>query len=145
MHGISLTDGGAVSALIMVAGFFVGIAVLASSGVEVLIPETGTEGLEWLADVDDAGHRFVAGASIVVFAGLFGLAAFLGFHEALRGAGPLMLVALVAGVVGIVLVTISHATPIAMALELAPSYTNSSGSTRATLGVTATHSRSSAW
>ena len=48
---------------------------MASSGVQVLIPETGQDGLDWIADVDDAGKAFVAGAAIVVFAGFFGLVA----------------------------------------------------------------------
>jgi Domain of unknown function (DUF4386) len=132
----SLRTVGAVCALLTVAGFVIGIAVMASSGVQVLIPETGKDGHDWIADVQDAGDMFVAGASIVVFAGLFGLVTFLGFYEALRHAGQLMIIAPVAGVAGMVLVTISHATPIALALELAPGYTAASGATRATLGVT---------
>ena len=76
---LSLARAGAVCAVITVAGFVVGIALMASSGVQLLIPETGQDGLDWIADVDDAGNLFVAGASIVVFAGLFGLVAFLGF------------------------------------------------------------------
>lgn len=137
MKGVSLATAGAVCALLMVAGFVVGIALMASSGVQVLIPETGQEGLDWIADVEDAGNLFIAGASIMVFAGLFGLVAFLGFYDALRQAGPLMIVAPVAGAVGMVLVTISHATPIALALELAPGYTQASGAARESLVVTA--------
>jgi hypothetical protein len=102
----------------------IGIGLMASSGVQVLIPETGKDGLEWIADVEDAGNLLVAGAAIVVFAGLFGLGAFIGLYEALRHAGPLMILAPAAGAAGIVLVTISHATPIALAVELAPDYTS---------------------
>ncbi|MDP9225393.1 MAG: DUF4386 family protein [Actinomycetota bacterium] len=137
MRNISLATAGAVSALITVAGFVVGIALMASSGVQVLIPETGKNGLEWIADVQDAGDLFIAGATIVVFAGLFGLLAFVGFYDALRHAGPLMIIAPVAGAAGMVLVTISHATPIAIALELAPGYTAANPATRASLVVTA--------
>jgi len=72
-----------------------------------------------------------------VFAGLVGLLAFVGFYDALRHAGPVMIIAPVAGVVGLVLVTISHATPIAIALELAPRYVEANQPTRASLGVTA--------
>lgn len=137
MRNLTLTRAGAMCALITVAGFAIGIALMASSGVQVLIPETGKDGLEWIADVEDAGDLFVAGASIVVFAGLFALVAFVGFYDALRHAGPLMVIAPVAGVAGIVLVTISHATPIAIALELAPGYTAANEATRASLVVTA--------
>jgi Domain of unknown function (DUF4386) len=90
-----------------------------------------------IADVEDAGDLFVAGAAIVVFAGLFALGAFVGFYDALRHAGQLMVIAPVAGAAGMVLVTISHATPIALALELAPGYTAASGAERASLVVTA--------
>jgi hypothetical protein len=137
MTGITLARAGAVCALITVAGFAIGIALMASGGVQVLIPETGTNGLEWLADVQDADNLFIAGATIVVFAGLFGLVAFLGFYDALRHAGPLMIIAPVAGAAGMVLVTISHATPIAIALELAPDYTAANHATQASLAVTA--------
>lgn len=136
MRNVTLTTAGAVCALVTVAGFAIGIALMASGGVQVLIPETGKDGLDWVADVQDAGNLFVAGAAIVVFAGLFGLAAFVGFYEALRHAGPLMILAPIAGVAGIVLVTVSHATPIALALDLAPEYTDASGATQASLGVT---------
>lgn len=137
MRSVSLATAGAACAVLTVAGFVIGIAVMAASGVQVLIPETGREGVEWIADVQDAGDLFVAGASITVFAGLFGLAAFVGFYDALRHAGPLMIIAPVAGAAGMVLVTISHATPIALATELVPEYTAADEATRATLAVTA--------
>jgi hypothetical protein len=103
MRNISLTTAGAFCALVLVAGFVIGIVLMASGGVQVLIPETGKDGLEWIADVEDAGDLFIAGAAIVVFAGLFGMVAFVGFYEALRHAGPLMIIAPVAGVAGLVL------------------------------------------
>ena len=131
-----LSTVGAACALVLVVGFIVGIAVMATSGVQVLIPETGKDGLDWIKDTEDAGNGFVAGAAIVVFAGLFGLIAFLGFYDALRKAGPLMIIAPVAGAAGMVLVTISHATPIALALDLAPKVTAASGETKASLEAT---------
>jgi hypothetical protein len=134
---VSLAKAGAVCAIVTVVGFIVGIALMASSGVQVLIPETGQEGLDWIADVDDAGNAFVVGATIVVFAGLFGLVAFLGFYDALKQAGPLLVIAPVAGAAGMVLVTISHATPIAIAVELAPAYLDASGAEQASLAVIA--------
>jgi hypothetical protein len=137
MRRLDLVTVGAASAVLTVLGFVVGIAIMATSGVQVLIPETGEEGLEWIADVVEAGDAFVAGAAIVVFAGLVGLVAFVGFYEALRHAGPLVLIAPVAGAAGMVLVTISHATPIALALELAPAYIDASEATRESLGAVA--------
>jgi hypothetical protein len=136
MRTVSLVRIGAVCALIAVVGFVVGIALMATNGVQVLIPETGKDGLDWIADVDDAGDWFVAGAAIVVFAGMFGLVSFLGFYDALKDAGPALIIAPVAGAAGLVLVTISHATPIALATELVPKYTAADEATRATLAVT---------
>ena len=43
MSRISLTTIGAVSAIVTVALFVIGIALMATSGVQVLIPETGQE------------------------------------------------------------------------------------------------------
>jgi hypothetical protein len=136
MRNTSLATIGAACALVTVAGFVLGIALMAGSGVQVLIPETGKDGLEWLVDANDAGSTFVAGAAIVVFAGLFGLAAFVGFYDALRDAGPVLILAPIAGIAGMVLVTISHATPIAMAVDLAPRYLDATGAERASLAVT---------
>jgi hypothetical protein len=84
---VSLTTIAAVSAIVTFVMFAVGIALMASSGVKVLIPETGKEGLEWIADVDDAGDLFFVGAWLVVFGGVFALVALVGFYEPLRGAG----------------------------------------------------------
>jgi hypothetical protein len=136
MRELSLRTAGAWCAILLVAGFIIGIVLMATNGVQVLIPETGKDGLDWIADVDDAGNWFVAGAAIVVFAGLFGVVAFLGFYDALRDAGPLLILAPVVGVAGFVLVTISHATPIAIAVELVPDYTTADEATRASLTTT---------
>ena len=61
MRELRLSTVGAVCALIAVAGFVVGIALMATNGVQVLIPETGKDGTEWVDDVRDAGDWFVAG------------------------------------------------------------------------------------
>ncbi len=66
---------------------------MATSGVQVLIPETGQSGRDWIADVDDAGGLFVVGAWLVVFGGLIGVIALIGFYDALRSAGPIMVIA----------------------------------------------------
>src|SRR6266480_5144599 len=135
MERVKLARAGAVCAVVGVAGFVLGIALMAASGVQVLIPPTGKDGLDWIADVQDGGDLFVAGATIVVFAGLFFLVAVLGFYDALREASALMIIAPVAGAAGMVLVTISHATPIAIALELAPAYEAANDATQGSLAV----------
>jgi hypothetical protein len=136
MRNLSLATVGAVCALVTVAGFVVGIVLSIVGGVQVLIPETGTEGLKWIADVQDAGDLFSVSAWFVVFAGLFGLIALVGFYDVLREAGPVMIVAPIAGVVGLTLVTISHVIPVAMAHEFAPGYSAANEATQASLGVT---------
>ena len=128
-----LSTVGAVCALLTVAGFVVGVVLMASHGVQVLIPETGDDRAKWITDVQDAGDWFVAGAWIVCLAGLLGVIALLGFYEVLKHAGPAMLIAPVAGAVGLTLVTISHAVPIAIAQELVPGYTAADSATFDTL------------
>ena len=106
MKRVSLTTVGAVCALLMVACFVVGIVLTASSGVQVLIPETGENGLDWIADVDDAGGLFFVGAWLAILGGLLGAVALIGFYDALRSAGPVLILAPILGVVGLTLVTI---------------------------------------
>jgi hypothetical protein len=144
MRTISLATADAVGALITVGGFVIGIALMASSGVQVLIPETGNEGREWLADAQDAGDLFVAGASVTVFAGLFALGR---VRRLLRRATTRRAVddhRPGRGVAGMVLVTISHATPIAIALELAPGYLDANPQTGPRWPSPPTRSRGSA-
>lgn len=136
MRNLSLSTVGAACALVAVVGFVVGVALMASSGVETLIPETGDQGVEWIADVRGGGDLFFVGAWLGVFAGLFLLVAFVGLYDALQEAGPLMIIAPIAGAVGMTLVTISHVIPVAMAYELAPGYTEANGATQAALAVT---------
>jgi hypothetical protein len=122
VRDLRLSTIGAVAALVTVAGFVLGIALMATHGVQVLIPETGSSGAEWAQDVQDAGDWFVAGAWIVGLAGLVGIVALVGFYDALKHAGPVLVLAPIAGAVGLTLVTASHVIPIAIGQELAPSY-----------------------
>jgi hypothetical protein len=108
MRSLSLAAVGAVCALLTVLGFVAGIVVMVSSGVPTLIPETGEQSVEWIADIQEAGDLFFVGAWLAVVAGLFGLVAFVGFYDALREAGPVMIIAPVAGAVGVTLVTTSE-------------------------------------
>jgi hypothetical protein len=137
MKNVRVVTVGAVCAVLLTVAFVIGIAFMASSGVQTLIPETGEEGLEWIADVQDASDLFFVGPWLVVIGGLLGVVAILGFYDALRAAGPVLIVAPVVGAVGLTLVTFSHAVPISMAYELAPGYTEASGATQASLAVTA--------
>lgn len=136
MRELSLRAVGAVCALVTVACFVIGIALMAASGVQVLIPETGQSGLDWIRDVDASGGLFPVGAWLVVFGGFFALGALIAFYDALRQAGPVVILAPIAGAVGMTLVTISHVIPIAMAYELVPGYVNGSAGTQASLEAT---------
>ena len=136
MRNLSLSTVGAVCALVAVVGFVVGVVLMVSSGVQTLIPETGQHGREWIADVQDAGDIFFVGAWLGIFAGLFVVVALVGFYDALREAGPVMVIAPVAAAVGWTLVTISHVIPVAMAYELAPGYSEATGATQDALAVT---------
>ena len=115
MRNLSLTTIGGICGVLTTASFVVGIAVMGGSGVQVLIPETGNNGLDWIADVDSANGIFFVGAWFIILGGVFALVAFVGFYEPLREAGAVMILAPVLGAVGMVLVTISHLIPIAMA------------------------------
>ncbi len=136
MRHLTLRTVGAVCALVMVACFVIGIAFMAVDGVETLIPETGQSGRDWIGDIDASGDLFLAGAWILVFGGLFGMVALIGFYDALRDAGQVLILAPAAAAVGWALVTISHVIPIAMAYELVPGYVDASESTQAALAVT---------
>jgi hypothetical protein len=136
LQRMTLATVGAVCALVAVAGLVVGITLMVSSGVQVLIPETGEEALTWIEDVEGAGNLFFVGAWLVIFAGLFALVAFVGFYDALRQAGPVVVLAPIVGAVGLTLVTISHVIPVAMAYELVPGYVDGSEATQAALAVT---------
>jgi hypothetical protein len=115
--------------------FVLGIVLMVSSGVQVLIPETGKNGLDWIRDVNDASGLFFAGGWLVVLGGLFGLVALIGFYEALRAAHPLMILAPILAAVGMVFVTISHAIPLALAYEFVPGYVDASAATQSSLRV----------
>ena len=136
MKKLSLTTVGGACAVLMVWCFVVGIVFMASSGVETLIPETGQDALGWIADVDDSGGAFFAGAWLTIVGGLLAAVAFVGFYDALRDAGPVLILAPIIGAIGLTLVTISHLIPIGMAYELVPAYTDADAATRSSLAGT---------
>jgi hypothetical protein len=107
----------AVCALGTVICFAVGAVAIGSSGVAVLIPETGRPGRDWIVAVDAAGGLFFVGAWSIILMGYLGIVALVGFYDILRLAGPVMILAPILGVVGLTLVTVSHLIPIAMGYE----------------------------
>lgn len=109
---------------------------MGSSGVELLIPETGEPGLEWVADVDTASGLFFVGAWLIILMGFLGIVAFVGFYDVLREAGTVMVLAPVLGTVGLTLVTVSHLVPISMAYQLVPAYSDADPAGQATLAAT---------
>jgi hypothetical protein len=135
VRGASLTSVAGACAVLTTACFVVGIVLMAVGGVQVLIPETGQDGLDWIADVDDAGGLFAGGAWLVVFGGVFALVALVGFYETLRDAHHALILAPVLAVVGMVFVTISHAVPIALSYEFVPGYVDATGAAREALQV----------
>lgn len=137
MANVRLSTVGAVCAVLTVGLFVVGIALTASSGVQVLIPETGAEGREWIADVDGAGDAFFVGAWFIIFGGFLGVVALIGFYDALRDAGPVLLLAPILGAVGLTLVTVSHLVPIALAYDFVPGYVSAGDAGKETLDVAA--------
>ena len=118
-----------------VVAFVAGIALMAASGVQVLIPETGKDGLDWIADVDDASGAFFIGAWLVIVGGILGLVGLIGFYDALRRGRDWLVLAPILGVFGLTLVTISHLLPIAMAYELVPDFRAASMRTPSTPGL----------
>jgi len=109
---------------------------MGSSGVELLIPETGEPGLEWVADVDAASGLFFVGAWLIILMGFLGIVAFVGFYDVLRKAGTVMVLAPVLGTVGLTLVTVSHLVPISMSYQLVPAYSDADPAGQATLAAT---------
>jgi hypothetical protein len=132
-----LTTVGAACAIGTVAAFAVGVGLMAGSGVQVLIPETGQSGLEWIRDVDEAGGAFIVGAWLGILGGILGIVALVGFYDALRRVGAWLILAPILGSVALTLVTISHLIPIALAYELVPGYTAGDAATKASLATTA--------
>ena len=137
MRTLRLSTVGAVCALGTVICFVLGAVAMGSSGVGVLIPETGPPGREWIANVNAAGWLFFAGAWLIILMGYLGIVALVGFYDTLQLAGPVMILAPILGAVGLTLVTVSHLIPIAMGYELVPAYINADPAGQATLAATA--------
>ena len=126
---MSVTKIGGWSAISLVVCFVVGIALMSGAGVQVLIPETGKNGLDWIADVDKASGAFFLGAWLVITGGIIGLVALVGFYQALRSAGEWLVLAPILAIASLTLVTISHLVPIAVGYELVPNFKPSEADT----------------
>jgi hypothetical protein len=137
MRTLRLSTVGAVCALATVICFVLGGVAFGSSGVGVLIPETGPQAREWIANVDAAGWLFFAGAWLIILMGFLGIVALVGFYDTLQLARPVMILAPILGAVGLTLVTVSHLIPIAMGYELVPAYIAADPGGQATLAATA--------
>jgi hypothetical protein len=137
MRTLRLSTIAALCAIGTVVCFVAGAVAIGSSGVGVLIPETGRPGRDWIAAVNGAGALFFVGAWLVILMGFLGIVALVGFYDILRVAGPVMILAPILGAVGLTLVTISHLIPIAVAYELVPAYTAADPAGQAALGETA--------
>lgn len=122
MQGLRLSTIGAVCAILTTVSFVLGGVLLGSSGVQELIPPTGADGLDWIADVDSANSSLFVGAWLIILTTLVGTVALVGFYDVLKSAGPVMVLAPIMGVIGLGLVTISHLIPIALAYEFVPGY-----------------------
>jgi Domain of unknown function (DUF4386) len=137
MRGLRLSTIGAICAILTTVSFVAGGVLLgSSSNGQDLIPQTGADGLEWIADIDAASDLFFAGAWLIILTTLVGAVALVGLYEVLKGAGEVMLLAPILGVLGLVLVTISHLIPIALAYEFVPGYVAAEDATKASLAVT---------
>jgi len=137
MRTLRLSTVAAFCAFGTVVCFVLGGVAMGSSGVGVMIPETGRPGRDWIAAVDRAGGLFFVGAWLVVLVGFLGIVALVGFYDTLRVAGPVMILAPILGAVGLTLVTVSHLIPIAMGYELVPAYLAAGPGGQATLAATA--------
>jgi len=136
MQNQTLRTVGGVAGISTFLCFAVGIPLMVIGGVQVLIPETGKNGLDWLADANDASGLFFVGAWLVIIGGLAGLVSLVVLYDVLKPAGPILIFAPILAVVGLTLVTISHLIPIAMAYELAPGYADAAPPTQTSLAVT---------
>lgn len=63
---------GAISAIATFVCFVTAVVLMTSSGVDVLIPETGRPGEVWARDVSQADWRFFTGAWAIILMGFLG-------------------------------------------------------------------------
>lgn len=93
---------------------------------------------QWLLDVDRKRSAVVAEAWFKLVPLLLFMGATLGIYQALRQAGPLLWIAVVASVTGVLLVIAQRLVVLGVAYELAPAYAEASEAVRPSLEVMAT-------
>lgn len=133
---VRLSTVGAICAILTPLCFFAGGILLSASSGQDLIPQTGADGLEWIADVNDAGDLFFVGAWLIVLVTIVGSIALVGFYDVLKDAGSVLVLAPILGVTGLVMVTISHLIPVALAYEFVPGYVAADAALQGSLAVT---------
>jgi hypothetical protein len=136
MQRVRLSTVGAICAILTPLCFFAGGILLGASSGQDLIPQTGADGLEWIADVNDAGDLFFVGAWLIVLVTIVGSIALVGFYDLLKDAGSVLVLAPILGVTGLVMVTISHLIPVALAYEFVPGYVAADAALQGSLAVT---------
>ncbi len=134
--GVELRTIGGWAGIATTATFVAGIVLMAASGVETLIPDTGPAAQTWVAEVDAGGSAFLAGGWLVVLGGVVALVALVGFHDALRDSGPWLVLAPVLAVLAMTLVTASHVIPLGMASHFVPGYVAADAPVQSGLAVT---------
>jgi hypothetical protein len=136
MRRVRLSTVGAICGILTPICFFAGGILLGTSSGQDLIPQTGADGLEWIADVNDAGDLFFVGAWLIVLVTILGSVALVGFYDLLKEAGSVLVLAPILGVTGLVMVTISHLIPVALAYEFVPGYVAAEAAQQGALAVT---------
>lgn len=124
------------AAVLTVVSFVTGVVLMASSGVETIIPDPGAAALRWAGQVEDGGQLFLAGGWLVVVGGLFAAVALVALYELALLAGRWLVVAPVLAAVAMTLVTISHLVPVALAGHLTSDFASADGAEKASLGST---------
>ena len=127
---------GGAAAVLSVLSFVTGVVLLASSGVETIIPDTGAAALRWADQVDDGGQLFLAGGWLVVVGGLLTAVALVAVYELALSAARWLVMAPVLAAVAMTLVTISHLIPVALAGHLTSDFASADGGAKQSLAST---------
>ena len=136
MTNVSVVKVGGVCAILTTVSFIVAGILGGVSGEQTLIPVVD-EVVDWLVVVNGGRAAFLASGWVILLVPVLAIAAVLGLYYALRQAGHLLWIAVVASVSGALLVQVSHIIPLAMAWELAPGYVAASDATKPALEVIA--------
>ena len=131
MERISLMKVGGVCAILTGVLAAVGFIMIVT-GTDLLDTEDAVE----ILPVLDKDQNLIA-TGLFVLAPVLAIGAALGLFQALRGAGDLMWIAVVAFVIGLLFVIVNSLIGLGIIYELAPDYVDASGAARLSLEVTA--------